>query len=193
MTKLRIEIEEMRISSDGQFLEFIFNCPDGYKFDTFLLQVVGTTDVYDLSEAVFTEDLIRVIGSIPVAFFKVTKPEIYEIKLAAKNVVDEDDVLEETIFISDVKDVYDCLMRDIKALDAKCMDEEIQNRVIRNYLILYAHQEALHHQEVKEAVRWFNMMKNCFSGLCESPHEGPDCGCGHHRAPIEHNNCGCKK
>lgn len=200
----QIEIEEMRISSDGRFLEFRINCPREYHFTDFLVKVRGDNNEYSLN-ALFEdwnadEDYPEhnYSGQIPIESFGVTEPTIYSINLRAeindKGDVDDEnpEELEISALISDVKEVYDCMIRDIKALDSKCTDDEILNRVIRNYMILYAHQEALHLGNISDAERWFDMMANCFSGRCAGTNSQPGCGCGCKTVKVE-PSCGCGK
>jgi len=54
-------------------------------------------------------------------------------------------------------------MNDILASgEGLCNDSEVMDKVIRNYLILYAHQEAMHMRELKEARKYFTLLNNCF-------------------------------
>lgn len=227
--KKAIEIEEMRISSNGEHLEFIINCPADYQFTEFTIQVGDDDDEYSIAESLFYDEETgeylggeenRFIGQVPVNLFGVSEPEIYTIHLAAKYKLLEDNTeeeleieeelnpCEETIekfiyadaMISDVSQAYYCLMDDILSLDAKCSDKETQDRVIRNYLILYAHQEALRLGYIDEATKWFNMIANCFTGRCgkskkRNVNEG--CGCkalySNKPKPQPQFNCGCHR
>lgn len=225
--KKAIEITEMRISPSGKFLEFIVECPLDYHFTKFTIQVNDEDDEYSIAESLFydengyiTSTDNRFVGQVPVELFGVTEPAIYTIHLEADHVQSEDtaddtqfesdhachDVAPQTIYadayISDVSHAYDCLIDDIVAFDtSKCADSEVQDRVIRNYLILYAHQEALHLGYIDEATKWFRMIQQCFTGKCGG---GKDrngkysgCGCGkslpHYEMPKPHNDCGCRR
>lgn len=234
--KKAIEITEMRISSNGQHLEFIIECPLDYQFTKFTIQVNDEDDEYSIAESLFydedryiTSTDNRFVGQVPVELFGVTEPAIYTIHLEAEHTDDVEHTDEETAsedawnnnnslkdsecnpypqtiyadaYISDVSHAYDCLIDDIVAFDtSKCADSEVQDRVIRNYLILYAHQEALHLGYIDEATKWFRMIQQCFTGKCGG---GKDrngkysgCGCGkslpHYEMPKPHNDCGCRR
>lgn len=222
--KKAIEIEELRISSNGEHLEFIINCPADYRFTEFTIQVGDEDDKYSVADSLFYEhvenkegnDTVvpvenednRFIGQIPVSLFGVSGPAIYKIYLEAKHRSDcvehsaescdkPDETIYAKAYISDVSHVYQCLVDDILSLDAKCTDTEAQDRVIRNYLILYAHQEALRLGHIDEATKWFYMMDNCFSGKCGCGHKrniNLGCGCRHEpKGRPAPSNCGCRR
>lgn len=124
-------------------------------------------------------------GQFKVEDLGVKVPEIYEIHLeAAHNDNFEDDeeqhpsdyiepecikpqeVLETTAYISDVSKAYTCLMNDILSMgngEKICEDADATDNLIRNYLILYAHQEAMHMHELEEARKYFTFLNKCFS------------------------------
>lgn len=305
-----IEIEEMRISSDGKNLEFIINAPGDYQFSKFIIEVdntpysIGNSLFFDKDQNYIKHEDNRFTGRVPVSLFGVSGPAIYKICLKADHVedcvfpigydpeiysltdgivynqyrfkevnpeeskplegyhckifeygsqhqvtffygeevlpttfqkrltfnqsdittsedlitcsviydvnnseivkgiyeTDPDNYLIADAYISDVSHAYHCLMDDILSLQAKCADKEIQDRVIRNYLMLYAHQEALRLGYIDEATKWFNLIDNCFTGICKKSKSRDvrvDCGCkstSQTRKPIEHHtNCGCRK
>lgn len=211
-----ITIEVLRISSNGQHLEFIISCPSDYQFTEFTVQIDGRGDKYSIAKSLFydetTGDYIvnpdnKFIGQVPVELFDVTGPEIYHIYIKAEHQLHADpegvekcekapDVIESESWISDVSQVYYCLMDDILAFDTKCADKDIQDRVIRNYLILCAHEEALKLGLLDEAKKWFQMMENCFTGRCKHSidrNNNSGCGCGsvRHEHHHHHSGCGC--
>lgn len=317
-----IEIEEMRISSNGSHFEFTINCPSEYYFSDFIV-TNEDGDSYSLNEVFLDEDgeYITDTGNrfsnhnVSVEDLGMNRPGVYRAKLVAKlieqqgacnmpegyedteifeigeddiiydkrfgfpviigveplsnyrwdevnktvemydpvnnmwvgytegweiyfyvgytnpldeeskiNVYNVNDVFDENylrficepaedsnpcekypeelikeIIISDVSHIYNCLSDDILALDAKCVDKESQDRVIRNYMILYAHQEAMKLGLYDEAVKWFHMMDNCFTGRCkgfDKRNGSTDCGCGTSK-PVERpcppKPCGCKR
>lgn len=56
----------------------------------------------------------------------------------------------------------------------------IPDDVVRNYLILFAHQEAMRLGHISDAILYFNMINNNFTkcGNFERSGKGPSCGCG---------------
>lgn len=203
-----IEISLLRVSSNGKYIEFIINCPNDYYFTEFTVQVYGSTDVYSLSD-IFKEDgeyktdvheysgqfLVTDVGAIEENGHP--KPEMYEIHLYVESNDDIDDhgieevaQKEETAYISDVSNVYDCLMKDILSVgESICSNDEVQDRVIRNYLILYAHQEAMNFRELADAKKYFDILSKCFSKCGESN----SCqSCNSNYTIYKPSNCGCK-
>ena len=186
--KKEIEISVLRVSSTGKYIEFVINCPIDYKFSKFTIQVYGKDQVYSIAESLFYNEQNEYItetdnifsGQVDVKLLDVTEPSMYQIFLEAEhkskeehqeNYIDQEastceqppETIKATAIISDVSNVYNCLMDDILSLNAKCVDKTIQDRVIRNYLILYAHQQAMQLNLIDEAYRWFKIIRNCFS------------------------------
>lgn len=225
-----IEISVLRVSSNGKHIEFIINCPDCYYFTDFTIQAVDSEDVYSLKDCLFkcdetAEDAIlnedgnyyhnkqAYNGRFEVSDLGQNKPNIYEVKLiASPNTVDEECVgccseypLEDTAYISDVSNVYDCLFDDILAMrdsgECGCVNDDKMDRVIRNYLILYAHQESLHLKRLDEAKRYFRMMQNCFNGCSATSKRMitscTTCNGGTLIESVRYDNnkpsCGCKR
>lgn len=205
MAKKDIEIEELRVSSNGSAIEFAINCPGEYYFTEFIIYVGDKQ--FSISDSLFKDEggnyLIgqtRFVDAILLSELGVQEPSIFRIVLRAEKIEDVEqecdcddfpNSLEKEVYISDVSNVYHCLMDDIFALGSQCLDEEVQNRVIRNYLMLYAHQEALHLKQIDEAKKWFSYIKNCFKSPCDNKKDrnGVDCGC-QNPAPKP-SNCGC--
>lgn len=122
-------------------------------------------------------------GQFKIEDIGVTIPEMFEVHLeAAHNDNFEDDeeqhpsdyikeecikpqeVITATAYISDVSKVYSCLMDDILSMgESLCDNSEVTDKLIRNYLILYAHQEAMHLRELPEARKYFTLLQNCFT------------------------------
>jgi len=51
-----IEIELLRVSANGQNIEFIINCPYDYKFTTFEIEVVSKKETFSIAETLFYDD-----------------------------------------------------------------------------------------------------------------------------------------
>lgn len=200
-----IEIELLRVSANGQNIEFIINCPYDYKFTTFEIEVVSKKETFSIAETLFYDDQnnyitegndpqTRFLGTVPISSLGVNTPEIYKIHIEADHNASihtntetpsesslypcgVPETITHTSYISDVSNVYECLAKDIDKLGSKCIDNDILDKVIRNYLILYAHQEAMNLDYIDEAEHWFNLTKNCFNS-CKSNNCGEPCNCG---------------
>lgn len=158
-------------------------------------------------------------GQFKVEDLGVTVPEIYEVHLTAEHNESADSDLENeleedqcwnipleiyaTAYISDVAKAYNCIMDDILTLGEKvCGDDEVMDRVIRNYLILYAHQEAMHLHYLDDARRYFTLLSKCFStcGDGNRRYAGATCNLCNGgvltesvRLPMYKPSCGCKR
>ena len=100
-------------------------------------------------------------------------------------------MIEEKIHISDVSKAFDCLIDDIYAYDSTG-NSDIQDRVIRNYLILYGHQQALIREDYHdESVKLFNLLNNCFKKCSGDRNDkgSISSGCGCYQV---YKDCGCK-
>lgn len=74
----------------------------------------------------------------------------------------------------------------------------IPDDVVRNYLILFAHQEAMRLGHISDAILYFNMINNNFTkcGNFERSGKGPSCGCGgspKREIVVKTSSCGCSK
>ena len=217
--KKAIEISVLRVSSNGKYIEFIINCPEDFYFTDFTVNVYEGNDKYSLKDCLFIvpedyegEDPVvededgntywnkhYYSGQFKLEDIDVITPEMFEIHLEAHHneECEEEEphykgALEETIYISDVSHVYSCLMDDILNLGTSlCKDSDQQDDVIRNYLILYAHQEAMKLRELSDAKKYFNLLQKCFTS-CNTKNSGCST-CGTSGYPTyKPNNCGCK-
>ena len=196
--KKAIEINVLRVSSNGKYIEFIINCPEDYYFTDFVIGVYGGDDQYSLKSCLFEaqlgdEDSIYneddrlyyhnkqyYSGQFKIEDLDVHVPEMYEITISAHHNPAADPepqpeceqhpkVITTTAYISDVSKVYTCLMNDILSMGQNlCENSEVMDKLIRNYLILYAHQEAMHLRELTDARKYFTLLQNCFSTCGET-------------------------
>lgn len=215
--KKAIEISVLRVSSNGKYIEFIINCPEDYYFTDFIVNVYEGDDKYSLKDCLFVvpedyegedptvEDEDGNLywnkhyysGQFKLEDIDVTDPEMFEIYLEAhhNDECEEEELhrkraLEEKVYISDVSRVYSCLMDDILKLGTDlCKDSDVQDEIIRNYLILYAHQEAMKLRELSDAKKYFSILKKCFSN-CGTRKGCSTCGANY--PTYKPNNCGCK-
>ena len=154
----------------------LFRAPDGYIGDV----AVGLDGLLYYNKQYYS-------GQFKLTDIGVEHPEMFEIEITADHNNDfEDDEeqhpsdiikpecivpaeeLHAQAYISDVSKVYTCLMNDILSMGADlCNNSDVTDRLIRNYLILYAHQEAMHMRELPEARKYFTLLQNCFSNCGE--------------------------
>lgn len=82
-----------------------------------------------------------------------------------------------TAICSDVSNVYNNILDEVINSTGVC--DKVSDQAIRNYLILFAHQEALRLGHKEDAILYFNMINNNFNrcGTFARQGSGPKCGC----------------
>lgn len=197
MNHKHITISLFRVSTDSEYLDMIFDCPEEYYFNTLLLEVryfdkVMKSQFFDLSETLFnvnpedpdnTLDKKHWVIRVPLHKLGIFWPAIYKGTLKAQPILNDssDDLdeclqpellpLEDHMICSDVNHAYKCMLNDLLSLQKDpCL--EISDEAIRKYLLLYGHQAALAAGDDEVAETYFKLIGNCFN-IC-----GPDhCGC----------------
>lgn len=117
-----------------------------------------------------------IIRNIPLSqFFKDNKyiPSIFKIKLEAMNSTTYD-VINRELWVSDVHDVHHYFLNELLSVD-KC--EPLSDELIKKYLILYGHQQALSEQQFDVAMSLFTLLRNNFSKCPHSNQSEINCNC----------------
>ena len=171
-------------------IDLIVDCPTGYKFTSCILEAresENSKQVYNLDDALFGDAKLDTHWNIviPLAFLGIDGNAIYRITLKARPLIEENgeyideidedgDSITTTMLTSDVTGSFNCLMSSILTGDPCKLSDE----VIRNYLILYAHQVAL--QDGNEDLAWeyFKMLDNCFNRCGKDHSHVSSCNCG---------------
>lgn len=203
-----ITINLLRVSPAGDAIDFSIDCPFDYYFTDFEVEVLGVEDAkYNINHIFLLDGEYntfqkRFAGSIPLSELgQEGEKRMYKIVIRAKHDCQEclaidSPYIEANVLISDVSGVYSCLMDDVLSLDAKCGNSEALDNLSRNYMILMAHQMAMNFGYEDEAMRYFNMLSNCFK-KCASKcrNVGSTCGCGTQPIvkPKKTTGCGCGK
>ena len=212
---------------DYYFTDFIvgvYGGDDKYSLKDCLFEAqLGDQDaIYDSTDRVYYHNKQEYSGQFKLEDIDVFVPEMFEIHLEAHHnsecpgdTTDPDnpfkdehkdeciintDPITVDAYISDVSQVYSCLMDDILKIGTDlCTNEKVQDELIRNYLILYAHREAMNMKEPQEAKKYFTLLQNCFNGKCGNKHKGCSV-CGGKDASkyiiqetYKPSNCGCRR
>lgn len=198
MDDKNITVSIFRISTDSEFLDMIFECPNNYHF-TFLeveVRLLGKdgkfySQWFDLSTALqFEENTNKTKWNIRVPINKlgINSPGIYKASLKAElnetetsgsNTIQE---INDTMICSDVNNVYHYILDYVLNTENKCF--EVSDDAIRNYLILYGHQQALQQYDLETAEMYFKLIHNHFDK------------CGNSYRPtdrIHNRSCNCSK
>ena len=198
MDDKNITVSIFRISTDSEFLDMIFECPNDYHF-TFLeveVRLLGKdgkfySQWFDLSTVLqFGENTDKTKWSIRVPINKlgINSPGIYIASLKAElNEIETSDLntiqeINDTMICSDVNNVYHYILDYVLNTENKCF--EVSDDAIRNYLILYGHQQALQQYDLETAEMYFKLIHNHFDK------------CGNSYRPtdrIHNRSCNCSK
>ena len=141
MNHKHIEIALFRVSSDSRYLDIIFDCPEEYYFNTFLLEVryldkVMKSQFFDLSATLFNvdaEDLSNTINKkhwvvrIPLNMLGMFGPAIYKgtikaqilpeaAELSESDCPPAPDTLVDHMVCSDVNYAYRCMLQDLLSI-----------------------------------------------------------------------------
>ena len=188
-----ISVTLFRVSNDSNYLDMIFECPKGARFDSFILDVryVGKAAMkrerFDLTNSFFKDsngDLIdkqKWVIRMPLSAIDMQDtPAIYTAQLHASYIEEETQIDSCTMVCSDVNYAYRCMLKDI--LDNSCnkcaCESVISDDTILKYILLYGHQAALNVEDYMMAETYFKIIGNCFSKCGDKNYsrENP-CGC----------------
>lgn len=173
---------------DYYFTDFIINVYDSidkYSLkDSMFVAESGDEDaILGHDDETYYHNKQYYSGQFKIEDIGVTKPEMFEVTITAEHnngfqddeeqhpsdaidpeCIIPDQELHSYACISDVSKVYSCLMEDILSMGSDlCDNSNVTDKLIRNYLILYAHQEAMHMRELSEARKYFTLLQKCFS------------------------------
>lgn len=204
----KLNINLFRVSPDSKFLDMLFDCSIDSYFTSLQIEVryfnkgILNKKIVDLGELIFNNDpedeettvfkhqwvlripLNKIFKSeniqpaIYIAYFKVGRiieigDEEYELDFW-----DDTEMSSASAAASDVNSIYKVLLDGVIGSN-KC---EITDDVIRNYLILYAHQMAMDLRELDDATMYFKLITNNFN----------NCG-GKFKRNEPNNYCSCIK
>lgn len=202
MSNKAIAVSLYRVSSDSFYLDTIVDCPEGYNFDQFIIQidelVAGKfiTRKYDLTTACFPESsngTTHFNFRIPLEVFQpdmgnIPNPAIYTADLQATN-TEDDTTLTTRMITSDVNFAYRCMLDDILNPTDRC--NTLSDDAIRKYLLLYGHQAAMSVEDFETAKAYYKLIATCFDPCGADYRNGnrgcPTCGSGRPPQPC---NCG---
>ena len=178
-----IQIHILRISSDGQFLEFNVEAPENYTFTSLVVVrydpiTKQDLDPIDITVALNRSSNVEILRVSTLVFGADSTMYKLTFKAARNSGVDEQEVVG---YCSNVSFVYVGMLDNIMKLTASCIKEPEVNALNRNNLILHAHTEAMRLGRVEDAKYFYNIIWNNFS---RCPVSG--------RYPNSNTlNCGC--
>jgi len=161
-----IQINLLRVSPDSQYLEFSVECPTGYRFNTLNViryePVTGTVDAsLDLSgllQGTTTKEIMRIATSA-------IDPDVtmYEVEFGVAPINGEDPPIENATGVcSNINFVYANLLDLVMSFTNCCISDTQYDNLDRNYMILYAHQEAMRLERYNDAKYFYSIIWNLF-------------------------------
>lgn len=178
MSEKAISVSLAKIDYDlGQpYIKIIADCPSGYEFTLFHITVhmiqddKWVTKYFDASQVLAGQD--RTTMSFPVSYLpEVSGPAIYEIELKAEEKEEYTEIFDKLI-LSDVYHTYRNLLDGLLSSD-RC--DPLSDELIKKYLILYGHQQALK-QDLDIAKELFKLLHSNFT-KCGDNGRTVNCGC----------------
>lgn len=184
-----IQIDILRISTDGKFLEFSVACKPSYGFNTLLIHqysITSETDYIDLS-SIFEEKKAKYVVRIPLDLLGGSSMYHVHFKIEytgpGEAPIDEcDAILETEAVCSDVSNVYKYILLELINLTKGCCVTSIPVDIQRMFTILYAHIEAMRLQQFDDAAQFYDVLRTNFS-TCWVPErnlKAKPCNCANH-------------
>lgn len=193
-----INISLFRVSADSKYLDIMFELPGMYKLTNMTVRIYQYTgcdkdyqisefepNIENLDQSDFTIRLSLNENQPDGLEIKPFTPIICQLELNAKVIkeyedsLDCDDLTEIQAFAlaSDVNFVFDDLMNDVLTM-GDC--GEPSSDLMRNYMILFAHQEAMRLSKIEEAKKYYKILAKKFNSCCNNnkSYSNSSIGCG---------------
>ena len=173
MDKIKIELCRISRRNDQLLLDVIIDIDTNTltSFEVTNLQTPET--IWEFAKALGTPSG-RIAFSIPLSDLGDAGSAIYKVVFKASSQY-EDYV--ETMYVSDVEFMYECMLSDLNLLDLDSCTP-VSDDLIVKYLLLYGHTLAMAYKDIDRAEYFFKKMKHCLN-KCMTP---ITCNChGTHR------------
>ena len=160
-----IQINLLRISPDSQYLEFSVECPTGYVFNQlYITRYLGdhlydtTYDVSNLLVGTTTKEVMRIATDN----FG-TDITMYKVEFGVTSSVEGAEYIDNSIGLcSNINNVYANLLDMILKLNIGCVLPTEYEAMVRNYIFLYAHTEAMRLNRLQDAEKFYDLIWNLF-------------------------------
>lgn len=176
--QLAISVSLAKIDYDAgkPYIKIIADNPTGYVFTKFIITVyLVNGNKYEIKrfDATSTiEGKEDIVLSIPVSVLEgVEGPAIYDLQISSENELEE---IQDRLYLSDAYYVYRELLDELLS-EEKCLN--IDDSLIKKYLILYGHQQALQAGDLEVAKELFLLMNKGFSKCGNANVKSVNCGC----------------
>lgn len=175
---ISISLAKIDYDAGKPYIKIIADNPTGYVFTKFIITVylvdgnkykVGRFDASTTIEG--QKDLVL---NLPVSALEgIEGPAIYDMQILSENGLDGEE-LQDRLYLSDTHYVYRELLNELLT-EEKCLG--IDDSLIKKYLILYGHQQALQAGDLEVAKELFLLMNKGFSKCGNANVKSVNCGC----------------
>lgn len=173
---ISISLAKIDYDAGKPYIKIIADNPMGYVFTKFIITVYLVdgnkykVKRFDASSTISGQE--DIILTLPVSILEgIDGPAIYDIQMASESALDE---IQDRLYLSDANYVYRELLNDLLS-EEKCLD--IDDSLIKKYLILYGHQQALQAGDLEVAKELFLLMNKGFSKCGNTNVKSVNCGC----------------
>ena len=158
------------------YIKIIADNPMGYVFTKFIITVYlvdgNKYEVKKFDATSTIEGQEDIVLTLPVsALAGIDGPAVYDIEISSENDIEE---IQDRLYLSDAQYVYRELLNELLS-EEKCLD--INDSLIKKYLILYGHQQALQAGDLEVAKELFLLMNKGFSKCGNANVKSVNCGC----------------
>lgn len=173
---ISISLAKIDYDAGKPYIKIIADNPMDYIFTKFIITVYlvdgNKYEVkrFDASSTISGQE--DIILTLPISILEgIEGPAIYDIQIASESDLDE---IQDRLYLSDANYVYRELLDELLS-EEKCLD--IDDSLIKKYLILYGHQQALQAGDLEVAKELFLLMNKGFSKCGNANVKSINCGC----------------
>lgn len=173
---ISISLAKIDYDAGKPYIKIIADNPMDYIFTKFIITVYLVdgnkykVKRFDASSTISGQE--DIILTLPISILEgIEGPAIYDIQIASESDLDE---IQDRLYLSDANYVYRELLDELLS-EEKCLD--IDDSLIKKYLILYGHQQALQAGDLEVAKELFLLMNKGFSKCGNANVKSINCGC----------------
>jgi hypothetical protein len=176
---ISVSLAKIDYNLGNPHMYILADCPMEYQFCGFDITVYMINSYgnwvenhYNASSVINGKE--DIILNLPISSLHgVTGPAIYRVILKAEH-VNNYDLIDDTLYLSDAHGVYRNLLNGLtKDITCGSVDDE----VVKQYLMLYAHEAALLSGDIDVAKDMFKLMHKNFNNCGRAKSTINDCGC----------------
>lgn len=196
-------INLIRVSPDSKYLDINVETQQDYRLSSLIItRFNGFSWEHSVDASEYIPDTTNPILRLDTSIFGGTG--LFKIEMMVKWVGEDEEPYDEcgncqqskevtSAYASDVSMVYKYLVTKLISMNCNCykLDEDLE----RNFMFLYAHQEAMQMGRISEAVKFYSALYKNFNKCGPKPGDRIGTACVCQTRPVQpvhyKNNCGC--